>query len=326
MSPGRALVCALAAAATALACTACGAADSVAPDAASEAARLRSPHVEDIFDEPPDALLVVRPQAIKHDPLYGPLWQRAMRVALTRGGAAVAGDRALEAVSGADSVVIGVSRPEGGAAVVALRGVSAGLEPTRLRDAEGRPLWQNVATNGVVTEFAPVDETQHAVLFVLPGREWVFVLGDETARMRARRGFARPRGLPAIEGDDASLALFRLRGDTLVGELRQLQRGLLAPIGAHLGSLALSLAPGNARELSVTFRYADAASATAAESRVRDVLKALAEAKTEDKLSRFGWLRAAVVVRDGAVVDVRTRVPPQLLKDLPTAGSMPLEL
>ena len=329
MIPSRRALVGAALAALALASLACGGASADSHDTAAESARARAPHVEDLFDDAPDALLVLRPQAIKRDPLYGPLWQRVMRAALARGGAVVAGDRALEAVSGSESVVIGLARAErtdGVAAVVALRGVSAGLEPTRLLDDDGRPLWQNVATNGVVVEYAPPGETQRAALFVLPGREWVFVVGDEAARMGARRAFARPRGRPPIEGDDASLALFRLRGDALVHELRPLRRGLLAPIGARLGSLALTLAPGRERAVAVTFRYAIEASAIAAEERVRDVIRALADAKTEDKLSRFGWLGAAVIVRDGVVVNVRTTVPPQLLQDLPSAGSLPLEL
>jgi hypothetical protein len=297
---------------------ACGA--RVSAPRSTQGTTARSPHVEDLFDAPPQALLVLRPLQIKRDPLYGPLWQRAMREALARGGAGVVGDRALEAASGADAIVIGEFQRESGAVIVALRGVPSSLEPTRLRDAEGQPLWTYVATNGAITEYAPESPNQGGVLFVLPGREWVFLIGNEASRVRARLRFANPRGVPPIEGDDSSLALLRIRGDGLAHDLHQFRNGPLAPIGARLASLTMSLAPGTERAFAVTFSYLDDTAAFAAEKIIRDVTKALAEAKTEDNLSRFGWLRAASISREGLTVTMHAALPPQLLRDLPNAG------
>ena len=68
----------------ALACTSLAACGGHGPAPHAARAAEREPSWQDIFDGTPELLAVIRPKAMKHDPVYGSLFTALMRVAQAR--------------------------------------------------------------------------------------------------------------------------------------------------------------------------------------------------------------------------------------------------
>ncbi len=276
---------------------------------------LSSPVAEDTFDALSPILLVVRPQAMRKDPVFGPLVSALSRVAATRGGS---GARELEALESAEEVLVSIDRgevlrahregedlsPQSG--IVVLRGVRADLAPEKILDGEGRVLVGQGRPRGRATEHEGLG--RDLSLFVLPARTWVVAFGEAVPRSRVVLTSPRHRAAPRL--DQAALLVLRLEGRSLVDAVPRLEHGELA-LGRRLEDLTLILKPGRGG-LVLTLAYADEDAALWAESTLARLVVAFSR-KLEGPLS---WLGTATVVRDGAQVRARVEVPARLVEAL----------
>jgi hypothetical protein len=273
----------------------------------------------------PELLVVVRPQALRSDPVYGSLVARAIELAREH-TPQVAETGTLGAMEDAEEVIVGV-RDRGPDAtsdlIVVVRGVRANVDPAALVDEGGRALWapgpdgpaanvrELVRTRGAGQAGPGTADAPDASLFELPGRTWVIATG--TARARARDAFARPSPAgPAAASDlwapaNSAVALVRLSGPALVARLRALRPpGLLAPVGHELSAITVVLPAGEDAVVRATLSYQDGHAVALAETTVREAIAALVAAKSDD----YGWLRSATVRGSPCCVVVTTRLPP----------------
>ena len=275
--------------------------------------RESAPSWADVFDAVPDLYAVVRPQALKADPLYGAFWSVLLREAAARGF--TRGATMVEAVSGAQEIVVGLNK--GNDAVIVLRGVPASLDPQSMNDAAGHPLFRAVTTQGRVLEYALLGPGSADVggLFVLPDRTWVGALGD--ARLRARQAFATPMNRPVPRVDREALVAVRLGGALA----HVFDRGpRLSLVTQKMTSATIALEP-NKKGLVIALAYPDPDATARAELQARRVVEDLAR---DEK--RFGWLKDAKVKYEGNIVFVRAQLPPRLLEELPNASSSDVTL
>ncbi|HEY8078212.1 MAG TPA: hypothetical protein VIF62_28990 [Labilithrix sp.] len=282
---------------------------------------------QDVFDATPELYIVVRPQALKRDPMYGNFVKALTRMAEARGDVGVT---TLQAADGCDEVVLGISHGGGlDEAVFVLRGVSASLDPAKMNDASGHPVFRLVDARSKVQEFEHVERGgAQASMFVLPDRTWVYTLG--TARARAREAFAHPFGRPVPKVDGDALALVRLDGaSSWVG---QLQRGQnLGPVLRKLRALSLALKPGTGG-LALTLQYTDEDGAAWGEMQSKRLLEDIARTANEAAAQRrrvprlFELAKDAKVSRTENAVTVRMALPSQLVQDLPNASGHDLDL
>lgn len=308
--------------ALALATTACGS----PPPPPVTHAETAEPRWQDVVDTIPELLVVVRPKALRDDRVYGPLLKRAIAAA-RQNSKVVDATQTLETIEDAEEVVVGW-RPETherpGEMLFVERGVRADVDPGKLVDDGGQPLWTPGpagATRELVRERdehgAPVD----ASLFEIPGRTWLVVTGP--ARARARDALAHPAQRPPIQLDPTALALVRFDGPLLVSHIPLFQeRGSLGAVGRHLGSVTLVLPPGNEGAVEAVFAYADDNAAAFSEVAFRDFSAEIARRKIE----RLAWLGAAKVERPDRRVIVTAPLPPQFVASLLYAGSAPMDL
>lgn len=285
------------------------------------------PHWQDVFETVPELLVVVRAKAAREDRVYGPLLRRALEVAREQSRAVVA-TRALDAMGDAEELVIGV-RPDTadgpGELVLVARGVRADVDPGKLVDTDGAPLWAPGPAGHVRELVRERDEHGHPVgasLFELPGRTWVIAQGD--ARVRARQAFAHPINRPAMALDLLALAIVRIDGPSLVRRARALQDlGGLAAVGHHLRSVELVLPPGAERSVRATLTYAGDDDAALSEVAARDAVDRASRAGSEP--AWLPWLASARVDRGRKTVFLTAPLPPALVDRLLKAGSAPLE-
>ena len=281
---------------------------------------------QDVLDTTPELLVVVRAKATREDRVYGPLLRRALDLVREQ-SRAVASTRAVDALSAAEELVAGV-RPETqdhpAEMVLVARGVPASVDPAKLTDDDGRPMWSPGppgAVRELVFETDPHGRPVGASLFELPGRTWVIATGP--ARRRAREAYAHPFGRPTLDLDPQALAIVRLDGPSLVQKVRALQDlGTLAALGRHLRAVTLTLAPGAERTLRAALAYDDDESAAAASVTGGSVISAMG--RKESPL--FKWLGTAEVEHTPRVVTVTAKLPGQLVEALLHAGSAPLDL
>ncbi len=291
-----------------------GACGSCAPRPTSDAgvlARDRTPRLEDAFDGDPALLVVVRPTKLVHDPLYGPLIHRASELASARVSVAEAvGTTALAALERTDEVLLAAYDRDARDAVIALRGVPADVEASRVLDTNGKPLWIHARDlAGGVEELAASDSSADAALFVLPRRSWVIAVGEAVPRTRT----TFVEGAHGLAGhltpvEEGPLVVARLRGAALLRARPSLVDGALAPIVRDLDVVSLDLEPGpegEVGEVAGRFVYGDALFAERAEECVRDVLAAF----TRKLEATAPWLHAVKVSRAERAVVVRGRIP-----------------
>ena len=271
------------------------------------------PSWADVFDTVPDLYAVVRPQALKADPLYGAFWNVLLREAAARGF--TRGTTMVEAVSGAQEIIVGLNK--GNDAVIVLRGVPANLDPASMNDAAGHPLFRSVNEKGRVLElaFLGAGNADIGALFVLPDRTWVGVVGE--ARLRARQAFSTPLNRPVPRVDREALVAVRLGG----AAARIFDRGpRLSLVTQKMTSATFALEP-NKKGLVIALVYPDPDATARAELQAKRVVEDLAH---DEK--RFGWLKDAKVKYEGNIVFVRAQLPPQLLEDLPRAAPSDVSL
>ncbi len=292
---------------------------------------------QDVFDGTPDVYVVVRPQAIKRDPVFGPLWQTAVRLAQSRN--LLNGPTALEAAEGCDEIVVGTY--SGDDAAIVFRGVSSGLDPGRVADGNGRPLFRSVGERGRVAEYEP-RAAGGGSLFVLPDRTWVVALGE--ARGRARQAYTTPFGRPAPRVDERALAVVRF-GEAVVQSPRYTKSLVFGPLTRKLAWVSVALEPGKSGLL-LTFQYQDEDGAAWGEMHAKRIAEALANApppettpppaarrpggpparRPQDPAKRLEWLKDTKVAREENAVKVSVSLPARLLEELPNANpaDMPL--
>jgi hypothetical protein len=266
----------------------------------------------DVFEGTPELYAVIRPKALKRDGVYGEFFKALMRVAQARGLAH--GDTMVQAAEGADEIIVGLTK--GNDAALVFRGVPASLDPQKITDAEGHPLFRPMSDRSKVVEYELLDR-KHAeagALFVLPDRSWVGTLGD--ARTRARQVFASPTNRPAPQVDPDALVAVRVAGPLT----HALDRSpSFAVLSKKLSSVSFSLKPGKAG-LVIGLAYPDPDATAWAEMHAKRLV---------DELSRDekrAWLKDAKVAYEGNTVFIRVAVPPRLLEELPSASGASLGL
>lgn len=297
-----------------------------------------APRWQDIFDGSPEIYVVVRPQAIKRDAVYGALFRNVLRLAQAR--TMMRGVTAIEVLEGCDELVLALRKGDGlEHAAMVLRGVPASLDPERMTDAAGAPVFRLVDARARVPEYERVGGGEAGAVFVLPGRTWLGASGE--IRERARHVFASPIGRPEPETDSRALAAVRLDGRALSRVPRLEASALARRITAGLRSATLSLAPGKAG-LVARLEYDEDEGRARAEEHVRDVLGALAAkppraGAAEGRLSSdeppprqaapewLEWLKTADVSHDGKTLVVSLPVPARLLDALPRVTGRDLE-
>jgi hypothetical protein len=288
------------------------------------------PSWEDAFERPPPVLLAFRPQSLRHDPIYGPLLDKALALARARSHVVTA-TRALEVIEDADEVIVGLrgdpadvgDAAPGAEIVAAVLGVRADVDPAAIVDSNGSPLWSpasGIRVPELVRERDEKGEALGASLFELPGRTWVMALGAARARLRESwiRPHAHPRPLDVPDGDHA-VVFARVDGAFLLSRLRWLRPpAALAPIGHRLQHVEVTLSPG-ATDVKAAFSYTDAPSTAAAENTMKEAVTAFGREKPEG----LAWLGAARVSRapDAADRSVSVVVPlPSRLIDVLVGG------
>lgn len=266
----------------------------------------------DVFDGTPDLYVVLRPRALKGDPLYGTFFKSLMRAAQARGLAR--GDTMVGAVEGADELIVGLNKNLDAALV--LRGVPASLDPQKVTDAEGQPLFRLTTDRATILEYELLDRRAARMggLFVLPERTWAFAIGD--ARARARAAFARPQNRPKPEVDPEALAVVRVSG----GLVRAIERHpTYSVLTKKLLSATFALKPGKGGVV-LALVYEEAGATAWAEMHAKRIVEELA------KDTKNAWLKEAKVAYEGNTVSVRVAVPPRLLEELPNASGADLGL
>ncbi len=264
----------------------------------------------DVFDGTPDLYAVFRPRALKRDPVYGSFFKALMRAAVARGIAR--GDTMVAAVEGADELVVGLNR--GLDAALVLRGVPASLDPQRVTDGEGKPLFRLKTDRAKVPEYEALDGRvgNAGGLFVLPDRTWAFALGD--ARTRAREVFTTPLNRPRPQTDAEALAVVRFSGALA----RSFERHpTLGPLAKKLTSATFALKPGKAGVV-VSLAYEENGATAWAEMHAKRLASEHAKSAP--------WLKDAKIGYEGNTVVVQVAVPPRLLEELPNVSGSDLGL
>lgn len=285
---------------------------------------------QDVFDATPDVYVVVRPQLIKRDRVYGNLWKALMRLAQAR--SEMRGVTSIEAMEGADEIVFGLRRDDRGSeeAWMILRGVPASLDVARMTDTAGRPLLRLVDAKAKVGEYEAAGRglraegsgaDPRASLFVLPDRTWVGVTGDD-ARAQARQAFATPFGRPIPKSDPEALATARFDAAAFLATPRFQKGSAFGALTKKLRSLTLALKGGKGGILA-TLQYEDEDQAAVTELRIKELVEDLGKAENQGRL-KLDWLKPATVIHDGNKVLVSLPVPPRLLQELPNASAADL--
>jgi hypothetical protein len=290
----------------------CGGNDGPPPAAARREAR---PSWQDVFDTTPDIYAVVRPQAIKRDQVYGSFWKTLLRVAEAR--RIVTGPSSLEAAEGSEEIIFGIN--PGMDAAIVLRGVPASLDPQKVMDGQGRPLFRLVDDRAKVPEYQLLDRrtSEAGAVFVLPDRTWVGTFGD--ARQRARSAFTAPLGRPAPRIDPEALGVIRF-GESFVQQPRYVKSPVWSIFTKKLDSVTVALKPGKGGVV-VSLQYHDEGATAYAEMQAKQMLEELSK---DEK--RFGWMKDAKVTYEGNTVIAKLPVPVRLLEELPNASGSDIPL
>jgi hypothetical protein len=290
------------------------------------ARREATPQWQDVFDGTPEIYLVIRPQAIKRDTVYGALWKAVLRLAQAR--SEMRGATTLEAIEGCDEIVLGIKKDAEGQrhddAALVLRGVPANLDAQKMTDAAGHSLLRPVDTRAKVPEYEFNDRKNLDTggLFVLPDRTWVGAIGD--ARARARQAFAAPFGRPALKVDPQALAAVRIDAAAFFSSPRLQKSPAFGPLTKKLRAVTLSLMPGKGGVVA-SLQYTDEDASAWAEMHAKRVIEELARQEPTAKRS-FTWLKDAQVGHEGNAVIIKLPVPARLLEDLPNASGNDLPL
>ena len=285
------------------------------PAAAGAGERLR----EEFLEPNPDLVVVIRPQAVRGDPIYGPLVRRALSLARARNPLA-APSGAYEAMDEADEVDLvarDLAQERLAELAIVIHGVRASVDPARLVDEHGAALWVPgpSGTQPDVHEFVRPPgadgQTPDASLFELPERTWVFATGP--ARARARSAFAGAwRAAPVEVCGNLPVAL-QISGRALAAHIQALRPpGLLAPLARKLRSVTVTPSLDDSSTVQAVFTYDDAGAVAPAGATAKEALAALSTANSTD----YGWLAASSVETSACCVVVTTPLPAGLVNGL----------
>lgn len=284
------------------------------------------PHWQDVVETTPELLIVLRPAALAQDKVYGPLLRRALDV-LRKVSRVVEATRLFEVMQGAKEVVVGLRpSPQPGGypaeAIIVIEGVPANVDPAKVVDAEGHPLW-SPGPPGPVRELVLNRDPRNAFdasLFEMEGLTWLIAVGD--ARIRAREVFQHPLGRPELKVDPEALAMVRIDGPSLVQRIHALQPlGDLAALGRELQSFTATLPPGSDHDVRFTLTYSEEDAAAFSEVATRHAVQVIAQEKPE----KLAWLGPATVDRPDKRVVVTLPLPAQLVDALLHAGTAPID-
>jgi len=280
------------------------------------------PQWQDVFDGTPDVYIVVRPQAIKRDAVYGALFRNVLRMAQAR--TPMRGVTTLEALDGCEEIVVGLRKdgargdaPAEDAAMI-FRGVPASLDVQKMNDLAGHPVLRLLDGRARVPEYEWVDRESApggGSLFVLPDRTWVGAIGD--ARTRARQAYATPFGRPAPKVDADSLATVRFEASSFLQTPRFARSPLIGPLIRKLRAVTIALKPGKGGVVA-TLQYETEDASAWAEMHAKRVLEELTHGKSGPSLE---WLKTAQVSHENNAVMIKVAVPARLLEDLPNASA-----
>lgn len=291
--------------------------------------RRLEPKWQDAFVHTPELLLVLRPTAIRRDPVYGALFDHLFRLAKAR--SAVARTTTLEALAGSEEILVGLDDPNDEDLVAIFRGVPANLDPETIAERSSDPMFRLKEDRGSSSRVPEYERTASSgtsddpdvSLFVVAERTWVFALGR--ARDRVRSAFASPRrtNRATVEGvEDGSLFALRVDAPSFARRHRLDQSRAFGALAEHLVNGTISLEQGKSGVL-LTLRYADERSSVHGESVARDLLKIFLEhAKPDGFVAR--WLKDARIERAAKDVQVRAPIPTRLLDELPNVSSADL--
>lgn len=256
---------------------------------------------------------VVRPKALLHDPVFGPLFRAGLAATMAHEGSTPS----LDVLSSVDELVIIGSADKRNGTMLVLSGVAADKSPDRVGDDRGQALFQKGAEARNVSEWVSTRGGDLS-LFVLPHRTWV--IASDAMQKRARQAFASPTGRPLpTYGDEKALAIVRIDGTELL-KGRPRAHGLLAGVTDKLDAVIVELLPDK-KGVNVVVRYKNDDQAGFAAIAIEEIKKRL----VADPSRRFGWLTTATIAREGNKdVRVHLELPPDLTEQLRRAS--PLDL
>jgi hypothetical protein len=274
------------------------------PSAPKHAAQ---PAWQDVWDLTPELYVVVRPQAIKRDPVYGPLWKTVLRIAQAK--SMLSGVTGAEVADGCEEIVAGMAAKDD--AAIVFRGVPASLDAQRMVGPDGQPLFRAADERAKVLELTRTERgASEASVFVLPDRTWVAAIG--LARQRARQAYATPAGRPVPRVDGSALAAIRIDAETFL--VPRLGRSpAFGPLVKKLSSVTVALRPAK-EGVVATLAYQDDDASAWAEAHAKRLVGELARA---EGLGRLDFLKEARIEREGANLVVRVAIPQRLLDELP---------
>lgn len=278
-----------------------------------------------VVEEEKDLVVTLSPARLMRDAAYGPIFQRASRLAAATSPGTQLHGTTLEALEQSESIVLCVKEGAPLDAVLIVGGVPAAVDAARLADAEGQPLWRashQPPVGGVVEleRATPSPSTNvtadDAALFVVPGRTWILATG--LGRERVRDALVRSAPAAAYVADAHPLLSVTL-GGAVIRRIRARVGPALAPLADGLQRAEATFGPGERGEVGASFFYDDARHATNAHERAEDVIRLLAE-----KLApHLDFLRLGALTRTERVVKLTARLPPALLKRFAEVEELP---
>ncbi len=272
---------------------------------------------QDLYDGTPEVMVVLHPQAILRDPVYGPLYQSALRAAVARG--APSHLSLLQAIDDAEEILV-VGRRNMQDAAIVIRGARADRDPERIADATGAPLFRpasEAAVAGLRRLERTGPEAGTATLYVT-ARTWILVTGAAQARARAVIAHPGRRPEPVLPG--VALAAVRIDGAALVAHVPALRKGQLEKVGDGLVALSVLLQPGR-EGLVVRLDYARDDQVAWAHRKIEEAVEVL-----RARGARWAFLEKARVLRNGADVTIAMPLPAQLMDALPGVSGADLAL
>ncbi len=256
---------------------------------------------------------VVRPKALLHDPVFGPLFRAGLAATMAHEGSTPS----LDVLASVEELVIVSSADRRNGTMLVLSGVPAEKSPDRLGDDRGQSMFQKGAEARNVSEYVSTRGGDLS-LFVLPHRTWV--IASDGMQKRARQVFANPTGRPLPSyGDEKALAIIRIDATELL-KGRPRQHGALAAVTEKLEAIIAELLPDK-KGVNVIVRYKNDDQAGFSAIALEDIKKRL----VSDPSRRFGWLGTATIAREGnRDVRVHVELPPDLAEQLRRASPQDL--
>jgi hypothetical protein len=256
---------------------------------------------------------VVRPKAVMHDQVFGPLFHSALMATMAHEGSTPS----LDVLAATDELIVVSSADRRTGTMLVLSGVPADKSPDRIGDDHGQALFQKGAETKTVSEW-PSTRGGDLSLFVLPHRTWV--IASDGILKRARQAFATPSGRPMPSyGDEKALAIVRIDGTELL-KGRPRAHGLMGSVTEKLDAVIAELMPDK-KGVNVTVRYKNDDQAGFSAIALEDIKKRL----VGDASRRFQWLSTATIAREGnRDVKIHVDLPPDFMDQMRRASPQDL--